>query len=332
MANSFLPLTEEVLGSKIPEFVETIVRTKIQDQIKANAEAVEKHLWARLKEAKTREKLIVEIENIMLSNNINEDNVWKPKLKEPNYSPSVGDEVIPIIYLNDETLLEKSFRIKRYGVSHEAFDIDNGKYDEEFYKNSLISPEFFEGLCGLVETVKNIRMRKDIEHKFETFESLLKHERRSKLKSLVTRILGNTIWRKGLNSQQIELLDEIEAVSGPFRESLQLSLLSVNTDKSLIPSQYSEGGEVVFIEKGFEHDSRYRVIGKGNLNRTKYKNWQLLLEDKRVKFLSFQIKLFDLKTVSELEKELRNSAKRCHKQLVTALSVRLLILRRILEA
>lgn len=323
MANSFLPLTEEVLEARVPEFVETIVRTKIQDQIMANAEAVEKHLWARLREAKTREKLIAEIENVKLANNIQDGDVWSLSLSEPNYSPNIGDVVIPIIYLNDETLLEKTFRIKRYGVSHEAFDIDNGKYDEEFYKNSLISPEFFEGLCRLVEKVKNIRMRKDIEHRFDTFEALLKRERRSKLKSIVIRFLGNTIWRKGLNSQQIELLDEIEAVSGPLRNSLQLSLLSVNTDKSLIPSQYSEGEEVVFIEKGFEHDSKYRVIGKGSLNRNKYKNWQILLEDKKVKLLSFQIKLFDIKTVSELEKEVRNSAMRCHKQLVLALTEKL---------
>lgn len=330
MANSFLPLTAEVLGSKIPEFVETIVRTKIMDQIKSNSEAVEKHLWARLKEAKTREKLIAEIENIKLTNNLKDEDVWNPNLKEPNYSPSIGDVVIPIIYLNDKIISEKSFRIKRYGVSHVFFDLDNGKYDEEFYKNTLISPEFFEGLCGLVETVKNIRMRKDIEYRFETFEALLKHERRGKLKRIVTRFLGNSIWRNGLNAQQIDLLDEIEAVTGPFRESLQLSLLSVNTDKSLIPSEYSEGKEVVFIERGYESDSKYRAIGKGNLNRTKYLNWQLLLEDKKVKLLNFQIKLFDIKTVAELEKEVRKTANRCHKQLVSALSVRLLILRRTL--
>ena len=323
MANSFLPLTEEVLGSKIPEFVETIVRTKIEDQIMANAETVEKHLWKRLKEAKTRERLIAEIENIKLTNNIKDEDVWNPNVSEQNYSPNIGDVVIPIIYLDDKKLLEKSFKISRFGISHEILDIHNGKYDDEFYKNSLISPEFYEGLCGLVESVKNIRMKKDFENRITTFEGLLKRERRSKLKSIVTRLLGNSIWRKGLNSQQIELLDEIEAVSGPFRESLQLSLLSVNTDKSLIPSEYSEGEIVVFIERGYESDSKFRVIGKGNLNRTKYKNWQILLEDKKVKLLNFQIKLFDLKTVSELEKEVRSAAKKCHKQLVTALTEKL---------
>lgn len=327
MANSFLLISEQDLVSKIPEFADRIIKRKIQDQIRVNADALEKHLWARLKDANTRDKLIAEFENIKLTHNIKDEDVWNPNVCEPIYTPSIHDVVIPISHLDDKRLLDRTYHITAYDKSRDTIKTYNGIITEEFSSHSFISPEFYHGLCGLIEAVKGIKMKKDFENRIAIFEGLLKRERRHNLKSIITGLLGNSIWRNGLNPQEIDLLDEIEGVSGSFRESLQLSFLSANTDKSLTPTEYSEGLEVVFIEKGFQTDPEYRVIGKGTLNKTKFRSWQIFIEGKTPKLVTFLMRLFDSKTVLELESDLRKTAKGCHKLLVSALSEKIQVLK-----